>query len=48
LTLLYVPALYLIVADLTNVFVGRRTENRERKTVVGGQRSEVGKQMSED
>ena len=48
LTLLYVPALYLIVADLTNVFVGRRTENREQKTVVGGQRSEVGKQMSED
>jgi Cu/Ag efflux pump CusA len=32
LTLLYVPALYLIVADVTNVFVGRRTENRGQKT----------------
>ena len=33
LTLLYVPALYLIIADVTNVFVGRRAE-------VGGQRTE--------
>jgi multidrug efflux pump subunit AcrB len=35
LTLLYVPALYLIVADVTNVFVGRRTENRRRNAERG-------------
>ena len=32
LTLLYVPALFLIVADITNVFAGRWTENRGQRT----------------
>ncbi|MGD1974730.1 MAG: efflux RND transporter permease subunit, partial [Desulfobacterales bacterium] len=41
LTLLYVPALYLIVSDVTNVFVGRRTENNRRKAEGGRGNSEM-------
>jgi len=47
LTLLYVPALYLIVADVTNVFVGRRTENREQKTENRRRKVEGGRGNSE-
>ena len=46
LTLLYVPALYLIVADVTNVFVGRRQSNAEleegKRIKDKGQRIKIG------